>query len=425
MKATLVTVALRLETAGGVTAPEAQWWKDEATATATDTRTRNVLPLRRDPFGHEHIPGTTIAGSLRAHCRGLPELGGVFGSAPDASETTPSSVQVLGTWFPTAPTTTTHTRTAVDRFRGAPRTSTLRATELLDAGTEFRVALRWNDAPATAVTALLDAVRSWAPVLGRGASIGAGQCVVTGLGHQTYDLSTVDGLLAWLQIDGPNDYPTPEHVSAADRPGPLRRITFAVVDALHVGSGTTKVGPQGQQVASLVRRGNDVVIPGSGLKGVLRSRAEYICRVLDQPACTDATCGRCRPCRIFGHGASEPGGALRRAAIAVADAVVHDVAVEHRQHVTVDRFTGGARDELLFTHEVLVAGRFDLTITRLGQPLDHGDLLLLDAVVLDLHDGLIGIGARTTAGYGTVRAIGEWTPPDLADLPAALTEVTL
>ncbi|GAB1512567.1 RAMP superfamily CRISPR-associated protein [Actinophytocola sp. KF-1] len=422
MKVTLVTVALRMETAGGVTAPEAQWWDDEVTA--TDTRTRNVLPLRRDPFGHEHIPGTTIAGALRAHCHDRPGLGGAFGPEPGATHRSASPIQVLGTWFPKAPTTTTHTRTAVDRFRGAPRTSTLRATEMFDAGTEFRVALRWNDAEANEVAALLDAVRSWAPVLGRGASIGAGQCVVTGLGHQTYDLSTAGGLMAWLRIGGLDDYPTPEHVPTTDRAAPVLRVTLAVVDALHVGAGTTIGGAHGQQVAALVRRGNDIVIPGSGLKGVLRSRAEYICRVLEQPACTDATCGQCRPCRIFGHGASEPGRPLRRAAVAVADAVVREPLVEHRQHVTVDRFTGGAQDELLFTHEVLVAGTFDLTVTPLGTPLDRGDLLLLDAVVLDLHDGLIGIGARTTAGYGTVRVVGEWTRHDLADLPAALTKPT-
>lgn len=422
MKTTLVTIALRLETAGGVMAPEAQWWDDEVTA--TETRTRNVLPLRRDAFGHEHIPGTTIAGSLRAHCRDHPELSGAFGPEPGAEERAASPVQVLGTWFPSAPTTTTHTRTAIDRVRGAARTSTLRTTELLDAGTEFQVALRWNDAPDGAVDALLEAVRAWAPTLGRGVSVGAGKCVVTGVGHRTYELSTVEGLLTWLQISGPHDYPAPETVPLTARAAPLLRITLAVVDALHVGTGTTTVGAHGQQVAALVRRGNDIVIPGSGLKGVLRSRAEYICRILKQPACTDATCGQCRPCRIFGHGASEPGGALRRAAVAVADAVVRDPVVEHRQHVTVDRFTGGARDELLFTHEVLVAGTFDLTLTQLGTPVDRGDLLLLDAVVLDLHDGLIGIGARTTAGYGTVRAVGEWTPTDLADLPTALTDVT-
>jgi hypothetical protein len=218
------------------------------------------------------------------------------------------------------------------------------------------VALRWDDAETNEMTALLDAVRSWAPVLGRGASIGAGQCVVTGVTHRTYDLSTVDGLVSWLRIGGPDDYPTPEHVPSTNRAAPVLRVTLAVVDALHIGAGTTKVGAQGQHVAALVGRGNDVVIPRSGLKGVLRSQTDYICRVLGRPACTDATCGRCRPCRIFGHGASEPGGSLRRAALAVADAVIRDPAVEHRHHVTVDRFTGGAQDKLLFTHEVLVSG---------------------------------------------------------------------
>jgi CRISPR/Cas system CSM-associated protein Csm3 (group 7 of RAMP superfamily) len=332
-----------MTTPGGVSAPEEQDWQD--TGDDIGTRVRNILPLRRDPAGHEHIPGTTIAGSLRAHCRGTAELAGMFGPEPGEPRAA-SPIQVLGTVLtPVVPVE--HTRTAVDRHRGAPRGSTLRTIELLPAGTEFTVMLRWNDAPDAGLAALRAQLRVWAPTIGRGASIGAGRCVVTGIGEQTYDLSTEDGLVAWLAIRGPEDYPPLEPVTPPQPKSPLRTVTLRVVDALHIGSGQTTPGAQGQEVALIVSRGKDFVIPGSGLKGILRARAEYICRSLGVDACDDAVCGACRPCRIFGHGAANRGDPMRRAAIAVPDAIVGHPVVEERQHVTIDRFTGGAAHELL------------------------------------------------------------------------------
>ena len=110
----------------------------------------------------------------------------------------------------------------------------------------------------------------------------------------------------------------------------------------------------------------------------------------------------------------------RRAKIAVADSVIANATSELRTHVAIDRFTGGARDQLLYTDEVVTAGQFRLRIYAL-EPLDDLDRLLIDVVLTDLHDGLVGIGGRTTAGLGTVRITSEWTRPDLTTLADRLT----
>lgn len=413
MRSVLITLRLRMVSAGGVGAPERREWHEPD----EQGRTRNLLPLRRDPTGELHVPGSTVAGNLRAHCAEVPELGGCFGGEPGESKPRPSTVQVLGTRILGAPETGIATRTAIDRDRAAARTNALHATERLPAGTVIEVFLRWDDEPA-ALPAFLDRLRSWAPRLGRGASTGAGRCVLVGLGQRTYDLGTAAGLLDWLAIRGPEDYPEPTAVDVPAVADARWRVGARVVGFLRVGDGRTRETDE-HEVATAVRdaEGN-FVVPGSTLKGVLRSRVEYVCRVLGAAACLDGTCGDCRPCLLFGHGARESDGLAGRARIACHDAPITGGDGVDRKHVALDRFTGGARPTLLFTLEAVSGGRFEIVVEELAE-LDPVDLLLLDAALNDLHDGLVGLGARTTAGYGTVRLDG-WTAPDLTGLPALL-----
>lgn len=423
MRSTLFTVRLRLATAGGVSAPE------DAHIEAIETpdgeqRRRNTRPLRRDPTGTPHLPGTTIAGSLRAHCEPIPTLHDAFGPSPGAEVRTSSPIQVLGA-ITRIPTPLEYRgRTAIDRHRAAARTHTLHRTETTPTGTEFDIHLRWDDATDDQLAALDQALRHWNPLIGAGASLGAGRAQVTALAHRSFDLATEAGLTAWLAITGPADYPTPEPITPTTPARPLRRHTLRIVEALHIGAGTTRTGDHDEQIAEILTRAGTPIIPGSTLKGVLRSRVEYICRVLDAPACDTADCGTCRPCLLFGHGATGPDTTPARARIAIPDADIRDAHIEQRRHVAIDRFTGGARPQHLYTHDVLTAGEFDLVIDDLTDTgLDPAETLLLDAAVADLHDGLIGLGARTTAGYGTITDTDHHTP-DLTHLPARLTPET-
>ncbi|MDQ3274279.1 MAG: RAMP superfamily CRISPR-associated protein [Actinomycetota bacterium] len=147
-------------------------------------------------------------------------------------------------------------------------------------------------------------------------------------------------------------------------------------------------------------------VPGSSLKGVLRSRVEYLCRVLGHPACEDADCGTCQPCLLFGW-SPRGGGDVRmgaRAAVAIPDAVIHGAGEpDVRTHVALDRVTGGARPALLYAQQVVVTGRFRLRVEPL-RTITEAERALLRVCVADLDDGLVGIGAATTRGLGTVRS---------------------
>ncbi|MGH3692483.1 MAG: RAMP superfamily CRISPR-associated protein [Pseudonocardiaceae bacterium] len=417
MTPTLITIRLRLLSPGGVAGPERRQ-ADPASEPS------NHLPLRQDPDGAVALPGSTVAGSLRAHCENRPGLpDGLFGSEPCAEKKVASPVQVLGVRLPgDLPAAESTARVAIDRHRGAARVHALFTVEQLPAGTEFDVHLRWDSAGA-ALDSFLDAMRDWRPRIGRGVSVGSGACAVTGLGWHTYDLTDADGLLAWLAIEGPGTYPQPTEVLRAPAsPDAVIDVRFEIVDGLHVGTGVPGQLPGHESDVSLVvQRHNVPHVPGSSLKGVLRSRVEYICRVLGQPACDDAGCGACRACLLFGwsprSGADrQQGGA--RAAVAIPDATIDAAELDVRSHVALDRFTGGARPGLLYTQQVVVDGNFRLRVEPL-RPLLDVELALLRASIADVHDGLVGIGAATTRGLGTVRVHDEaWVRPDLSALAA-------
>ncbi|GAA4415687.1 hypothetical protein GCM10023148_12220 [Actinokineospora soli] len=412
MRTTLISLRLRMTTPGGVTAPE-----HHTDGLDPDT---HVLPLRTDTAGNPHLPGTTIAGSLRAHCRDTPTLADAFGPTP-GDQRAASPIQILGTLHRTPNIEpVTRLRTRIDRHRRAPATHTLHGVQQLPAGTEFDIVLRWDNPHPTHLTALLHQLTTWTPALGRATSTGAGQCAVTALAHHDYDLTTPTGLLAWL-TDTP--YPEPEPLTTpATPPEPIITLTFAIVDALHIGTGTHTTTDDGHQLFLTHRADTTPTIPGTTLKGALRSRVEYICRVLDHPACTTQTCGHCHPCQIFGH--SNTDGTAARARIRIHDTPITNPTIEHHTHVALDRVTGGAAPRLLYTLEAITGGTFTLTITALS-PLTTIQRLLLDAAITDLHDGHIGIGGHTTRGYGSATiTTPTWQPPDLTTLHTHLTTET-
>lgn len=433
MRTTLITVRLEMTSPGGVSGPERSR-PTEPSAEDGGYDARNDLPLRRGPDDDIHVPGTSVAGNLRAHCTGNGFPAEFFGLPDPKSRRRASAIQVLGVRLRenvTGPVTEPFwtTRVAIDRHRGASRANALFSTEQLPEGTTFDVYLRWDD-PGDELTQFHTLLRTWRPRLGRGITTGAGACKVIALGYRDYDLSTADGLAAWLAETALDDYPQPDiPVDLPDEAADVVNVELTIVDGLHVGSGalTPEEGREGKVARILRGPADQPRIPGSSLKGVLRSRAEYICRVLGLASCPDgavASCGACLPCAIFGwspRAGDDRMGA--RGSVVVHDAVIEGEPIELRPHVALDRVTGGQRPSLLYTEEVAVAGRFRLRVEPLRTP-TPAEAALLNAVLADLHDGLVGIGSATTRGLGTVRVSeGSWQPPELSTLADTLGAV--
>jgi len=169
-----------------------------------------------------------------------------------------------------------------------------------------------------------------------------------------------------------------------------------------------------------------VYLPGSSLKGVLRSHAERIARTFGETKACDpfsqdgltmfcghrfearkkrfnespdnakVYAGSCPICRLFGS--TWYGGRL---ATADAYAEGRPPNTEQRDGVGIDRFTGGAARGAKFELEVVTSGTF-LTTLHIRN-FELWQLGLVGFLLQDLKDGLIRVGMGKSRGLGKVR----------------------
>jgi len=192
----------------------------------------------------------------------------------------------------------------------------------------------------------------------------------------------------------------------------------------------TVVGPDMVFVTTAGRGASDapeVYLPGTSLKGVVRSHAERIVRTLanSQPGvCApydrernspDQCCNSrfnwkastprttiysqaCLACRLFG--------ALGFAGrVAISDAYLTQdskVVRELRDGVAIDRKSGGAAAGAKFEFEVAVSGKFAGTIELTN--FESWQVGLLGVVLRDLESERLRIGMGASRGFGHVRA---------------------
>lgn len=178
----------------------------------------------------------------------------------------------------------------------------------------------------------------------------------------------------------------------------------------------------------------EIYLPGSSLKGVIRSHAERIARTLQPTAACNpfasanspgASCGSvfdqrkkqntlpdpqdeadqvnrlvyresCPICKLFGS-------TWFAGRLATADAYAEGPAPrpQQRDGVGIDRVTGGAAQAVKFDLEVITAGVFVTTLHL--RNFELWQLGLLGFLLEDLRDGLIRIGAAKSRGLGKVR----------------------
>jgi CRISPR/Cas system CSM-associated protein Csm3 (group 7 of RAMP superfamily) len=383
--------------------------------------------LLTDSSGQPWVPGSALAGSLRAHLLthqhhvdqpdqvGQQDRGGqedwvgqqdriderLMGSRPPenraASErATVSRLWLLGAMFRAdgdgpAETSTTG-QTAVDPQRAAAVPKSLRISRVAESAGTLRVYLRCRGELSEQDLRLIS---SWSPQIGRDRTRGAGRATLVDLRYGTVDLATDEGMTTWLTHSGPGLVEavatTPVPVTA--HPPPVREFKFSIEDGLLVG------GVKDPQVARTRKRSGTPLVPGSAWKGIIRSRFGFILRSRygENAACRDTTrCPGCVACDIFGS----PG---QRGRLAFADSPITAAEVpEPRTQVGIDRVTGGARERLLFQTQPVTAGTLWLRIEELA-PVQPWVWTVIDHVIRDIDDGLLGVGSRTTRGLGTLR----------------------
>lgn len=161
-----------------------------------------------------------------------------------------------------------------------------------------------------------------------------------------------------------------------------------------------------------------IYLPGSSLKGVLRSHCERIIRTLHRPCCDPLSrdsCGvrhhglsdtaaqykaMCLACKIFGHMVNA-GHLLTRDAYPV-EPLDGSPALEIRNNVAIDRLSGGAMGGALFDMEVALAGEFKTRLSLFNFELWQVGLLAL--ALRDLAEGRLPLGFAKSRGLGQVTA---------------------
>jgi CRISPR/Cas system CSM-associated protein Csm3 (group 7 of RAMP superfamily) len=265
------------------------------------------LAPARDGAGRLHVPGTSLAGVLRAWTAsvlGEAEVRRLWGWKPDREEKEAegwaSRILVEDAPVELPPDADLEIRDGVgiDRNTGAAARHIKYERLVLPVGSEIRFVVGCAAEAAEEALAheLLQALRL--ALRQRGVRLGAGRS--RGLGR--LELASGSDVLTRERLDGrdavlaalrrrvagggepPETLPAPEGVAAAGRSTTIRvALTWAPAGPLMVRAGTEGLGVDSLPLTARVDGGRALVLPGSSIKGVLRSHAERVVRtVLDQ-----------------------------------------------------------------------------------------------------------------------------------------------
>lgn len=199
---------------------------------------------------------------------------------------------------------------------------------------------------------------------------------------------------------------------------------LTAIDPIHIGSAGAEVLDPTQVDNSVLKDLNGLpVIPGSSIKGVVRSYFEAVMRSVGKNACdcmdsknkcvTDndmksfrgseidkaqqAYNQSCDVCKLFG------GTALASKLQFKDSTYIGDVCVyEHRDGVGIERETGAAKRGAKYDFEIVPKGS-KFTFTLIAENLDDEQKKYLDFILKTLENGELSVGGKTTRGLGRIQ----------------------
>lgn len=167
--------------------------------------------------------------------------------------------------------------------------------------------------------------------------------------------------------------------------------------------------PDSQFIRSFHDGEDEVVMPGSSIKGVFRSRAEKLlvgsCDIFGQQSCTkkirrlendlpiqEKYRNSCPACRMFGN-------TYLKSRVEFKDAYPDgSVKLSTRHNVGIDRVTGASKRSSLFETEILEEGTFKAEI--LIKNFFLWQIKILIQIFDDINEGYVTFGGITSRGFG-------------------------
>lgn len=415
------------------------------------------MPLLTDPLD-ERMPlltGASIAGSLRGYLR---EREHGF-RAKVAGATNSNSVLLFGgskgiddgEQSPLIIEDALGRKAAIElrdgvRLVGASRTSAeekLFTIEMWQAGTTFPLRFElivrdYDDVSALkrALATALAGFNNGGITLGARKRRGYGQVSVEGWRVKEYNLAMVADLLDWIvnganELSGPASSDIVQALGVDETIADQRRVfrlkgEFSLDGSLLIRSGN---GPDSEEKTAKVTPGQrpDMIhlhsarpasptggtrkqmpiISGTSLAGALRARAFKIAHFIAQPTAEGKKAAQDLVESMFGTDMDhlKPGAQPEASRMTVSEHEVSDVQntlVQNR--VSLDRFTGGARDSALFSQQLLFGGSQSQVIVdlNLANPQEY-EIGLLLLVLKDLWTSDLPLGGEISVGRGRLR----------------------
>ncbi len=155
------------------------------------------------------------------------------------------------------------------------------------------------------------------------------------------------------------------------------------------------------------------VIPASGIKGALVHRTLYHYRRLTQDFIDETSNNKAKDFShielpealqgLFGIVTQDNSIPAQAGCIMIDDVYLDDknMQVTTRQHNSIDRFTGGTRDHVLFAEEILWQPRFSIHIAlNKSKALAPHSIEAFECALQDIVQGNLAIGAGASKGHG-------------------------
>lgn len=395
------------------------------------------MPLATDGQGRLVIPGSTWAGVLRAFANRMfddePKIEAVFGPRQvDGGHA--SRLTTFDSPIPGGQPLMVRSGVGIDRRSGTAAPGLLYDRVVVPPGRTIDLHLRYEGPTDPVVEQLLSRVAAVGLRVGASTGRGLGRLECIEVQRTRAELDSRSQVLSLL---AGRTRPTTMEPSAGRTPATIRMVlTWRPRRPVIVGDTDHGVG----LLPSMTHTTDGTlvpVLPGTSVKGTVRSTAERVVRTLlpgvpepdtDAVASMDAL-AQAVPVLEFLFGSRRRAGAL-----GITDTIAHQPAVgqddwqrytsgqdttpptgfAQRTHVAIDRWTGGAADGLLYTVLEPAAWSWspielELDTTRLRTPAGsavRAGVLLLGVVLAELVEGGFGFGHATGRGLGDIEVQG-------------------
>lgn len=369
-------------------------------------RHESDIYVLRDKKERPFIPGTSIAGVLRRYVRDiddrLEDL--LFGYADRADGSLQSAVNIKDIVLEHAEITV-RDGVSIDAYTGTGIAGAKYNYEAVERGAEgeLDMSVTIRSYHAQQYPGLKDAVKRIADLLAGGIRLGAltskgfGFVQCRNVQADFYDFHRPEDVRDWLLKKAPSDrYRGNKADMEASPLNFLVQGEFALKTSLLVRDGD--VGGDDDVHAVQLKSGDDFLIPGTTVKGVLRHQAMYILRRLGKSEQTIRD--------LMGYADKE---SQKKSRFITAETYFRDGAVEAKQtRNAIDRFTGSTIESKLFAEKPVWPVKKHAPVLRIAFAIEHcsdweaGLALLL---LKDLWNGRTAVGGGAAVGRGYLQGL--------------------